>query len=122
MHDPNLTGHSVLIVEPRICQFVSSLQGLVEQMGAETLIVRESAGAIERIKSFRFSACVARYDEAQGALDVLLAHLAGVPTLLYGSEGARTAAARVAPQLPFAAATVGSIVGALAHMLSPVGN
>ena len=122
MGDPNLARHTGLIVEPRICQFVCNLQGALEQTGAETLIVREPADAIERMRSFRFSACVINYDHACDALHVLIGRLVGVPILLYGGAGASVASARVVPQLPFTRATVDSIMRALDRLLAPEGD
>jgi len=121
--DPNLAGHTVLIVEPEVGQIrVFNLQSTLERAGAETLIVRQPVDAFEVMRSFRFSAGVINYDHASGALHELIADLGDVPTLLYGGAGACIASARAVPQLPFTRATVDSIREALARLLSPGGD
>lgn len=122
MGDTNLAGHCVLIVEPEIGQFAHRLQVALEQTGADTLIVRGPAAALERLQSFRFSACTINYDHATDALRTLIGVLESVPILLYGNEAATAQSARTLPHLTFAPADVCSIVSALSRLLQPAGD
>jgi hypothetical protein len=117
MGDPNLVGHVILIVEPEIDQFVYNLQGTLERTGAETLIIREPAKAVEGMRAFRFSACVMNYNYTSGALHAVIDYLNGVPILLYGGESAALASARMVPHLAFTHAKGDSIVTALGRLL-----
>ena len=114
-----LTGHVILIVDPRVGRFVLDLQAALERRGAETLIVHEPVRAFERIREFRFSAGVLSYDHASDALCALIGDLSHLAILLYGDENAAAASARKVPHLPFAQPDVTSIVGALARLLEP---
>ena len=75
----------ILIVDSRISPFVWTLQSVLEQAGAEVMVARHAAKAIEYLDRFSFSACLL------GALDdlpkdccELQRELAGLPTLTYG--------------------------------------
>ena len=115
-----LTGHVILIVEPGIDQFVTRLQTALEHRGAETLAVREPAGALDRVREFRFSASVVNYDHESDALNTLIDDLGDTPILLYGHELACALWSRKVPHLAFSHASVDSIVTALAQLLPPV--
>jgi hypothetical protein len=117
MGEPHLAGHIILIVEPEIDQFACNLQGALERMGAETLIVRQPASALERMRSFRFSACLINYDQASDTLSALIGGLVDVPIVLYGGQCASAASTRMVPQLAFAHASVDSITTALGRLL-----
>ena len=76
----------ILIVDSRISPFVWTLQSVLEQAGAEVMVARDAAKAIEYLDRFSFSACLL------GALDdlpedccELQRELAGLPTLTYGA-------------------------------------
>jgi ActR/RegA family two-component response regulator len=121
MDSPNLVGYVVLIVEPDIGLFVSTLQAALEKSGSETLAVQSAVEAFERLKAFRFSVCVLNYD-ASAAIDALIGSLSDIPVLLYGNESAAASAARTVPHLTFAHATVCSIMRALGRMLDPAND
>jgi len=112
MGDP-LTGHVILIADPRAQRFVRDLQGALEQRGAETLIAQEPADAIDRAREFRFSVAVINCDDASDALRKLIHDLG----LLYGSEAASAASKTVGPHLALARSNVESITGALGGLL-----
>jgi ActR/RegA family two-component response regulator len=116
MGDP-LTGHVILIADPRAQRFVRDLQGALEQRGAETLIAQEPADAIDRAREFRFSVAVINCDDASDALRKLIHDLGDIPILLYGSEAASAASKTVGPHLALARSNVESITGALGGLL-----
>jgi hypothetical protein len=117
MSEPNLVGHSILVVEPEIDQFALNLQAALEARGAETLVARNPAKAFEGSRALRFSACLLNYDHASDGLHALINYLSDIPILLYGGERASTAASRMMPHLAFTDRTVDSIVDALGKLL-----
>jgi hypothetical protein len=102
----SLTGHVILIVDPRVGQFAQDLQGALERRGAETLIVHESATAFDRTREFHFSAAVLNYDDASESQLTLIYGLGDIPILLYGDEAASAASRKKAPHVAFARANV----------------
>ena len=74
-----LQNHVVLIVESDIGPFVLALQAAMEQAGAETLVARDPASAMERKQRFQFSAAAVNVEHRS-----LISEL-GIPTLFYGS-------------------------------------
>ena len=71
MGDP-LTGHVLLIAEPRIGQYALDLQVVPERRGAETPAVREPAGEFERAREYLVSAGVLNRDHASDSLHTLI--------------------------------------------------
>jgi hypothetical protein len=95
-----LQGHSILIVEPEVGPFIARLQAAVDDLGAETLVVRDPTAALERCERFSFSAALVNTDH-RPLLDELTAR--NIPALLYiRAEGPN------------------AIVGSLGRMLSDV--
>ena len=74
MGDP-LTGHVLLIAEPRIGQYALDRQVVPEVRRAETPAVRESAGEFERTREYPVSAGVLNRDHASDSLQTLIDEL-----------------------------------------------
>lgn len=78
-----LDGHSILIVESGLSSFITALQAAIDGLGAESLVARDAATAIERCRRFKFSAALINIEHEA------VAEKFGIPTLLYrGSEKA----------------------------------
>lgn len=75
-----LHGHSILIVEPEVGPFVTALQAAIDNAGAETLVARDVATALQRCEQFRFSAALVNA-EHRSVLEGLTER--NVPALLY---------------------------------------
>jgi len=73
-----LGNHSILIVESDIGPFILALQGAIEQAGAETVVARDPASAMERKQRFQFSAAAVNVEHRS-----LVSEL-GFPILFYG--------------------------------------
>jgi len=73
-----LEGHIILIVESAIGPFVLELQRALADAGAETLVARDAAMALDHNRRFAFSlaAISAEHGAIKEALDL--------PVLLYG--------------------------------------
>jgi hypothetical protein len=74
MGDP-LTGHVLLIAEPRIGQYALDLQVVPEGRGAQTPAVCEPAREFERTREYLVSAGVLNRDHASDSLHTLIADL-----------------------------------------------
>ena len=53
---PDLTGHSILIVESERGSFLETLQDSIEELGAQCVVADTSRWAAEILARFRFSA------------------------------------------------------------------
>ena len=73
-----LGNYSILIVESDIGPFILALQGAIEQAGAETVVARDPASAMERKQRFQFSAAAVNVEHRS-----LVSEL-GIPILFYG--------------------------------------
>jgi hypothetical protein len=113
----SLTGHVILIADPRVGRFVQDLQGALELRGAETLTVQQPATAFDRMREFHFSAAVLSYDDASDALETLIYGLGDIPILLYGNEAASAASKRKVPHVAFVRSDVEAIASALGGLL-----
>jgi hypothetical protein len=73
----DLSGHTILIVDPNVTPFTARLQAAVEREGAASILVRTAADASDRIKEARFSAAVLNADHRA------LAEELGIQYVLY---------------------------------------
>lgn len=77
-----LRGHSVLIIENDVGNFVTELQAAVEKHGAESLVVRDplSANSVDRLKQFKFTSALVNSSQQTGVSGL------GIPTVVYDGE------------------------------------
>ncbi len=54
----DLSGHTILIVEPDVTPFTARLEAAIEHEGAESILVHNAAEASDRIVQSRLSAAV----------------------------------------------------------------
>jgi hypothetical protein len=73
----DLSGHTILIVEPNVTPFTARLRAAIEREGAVNVLVRTAADASHRIKQSRFSAAVLKADHRA------LAEELGIQYVLY---------------------------------------
>jgi hypothetical protein len=72
-----LSDHSILIIEAKNAPFIVRLQAAIEQAGGDSIVVRSSGDAKERVKQFNFSAAAANV-EHRAVVEKL-----GIPYVLY---------------------------------------
>ena len=75
---PRLQGYTILVVEREVGSFISMLLQAIDETGAEVLVARSPAAALERSKRTPFAAVVINVEDRE------LAAALGVPTVLYG--------------------------------------
>lgn len=75
-----LSGHSILIVESGVGSFVVALQAAIDRTGAESMVARDVAAALQRTPLFAFSAAVINV-EHRALIDNL-----DIPVVVYGAS------------------------------------
>jgi hypothetical protein len=76
----DLSGHTILIVEPNVTPFTARLQAAIDREGAKSILVRTAPEASNQIKQSRFSAAVLNADHRALAEELGIQYVLYVPS------------------------------------------
>jgi len=81
----SLRGCPLLIIDRRICRFVSDLQCALEAAGADVMAATSVAAALRRLEQFTYAAClIGPVGDPPELCRTLIGELGGIPVLAYG--------------------------------------